>query len=67
MTAESASRRISVQKTARKKYENKQTSVGDIILSSKQAYSMVNSTTVCSYSEHGIVFHFANFASLCLY
>jgi len=48
MTAAS-SHRVAVQKSARKKYENVQTSVGDEIPSSKRAYSMVrNNTTVGS-------------------
>jgi hypothetical protein len=48
MTAAS-SHRVAVQKSARKKYENVRTSVGDEISSSKRAYSMVrNNTTVDS-------------------
>lgn len=48
MTAAS-SPRVAVQKSARKKYENVRTSVGDEIPSSKRAYSTVrNNTTVGS-------------------
>jgi len=44
-----SSHRVAVQKSARKKYEKVQTSVGDETPSSKRAYSMVrNSTTVGS-------------------
>jgi hypothetical protein len=68
MTAVSTSHRVALQKTTRKKNENVQTSVGEEIPSSKQAYTMVrNNITVGSYSEHRIVFHVTKFASLCLY
>jgi len=44
-----SSHRVAVQKSARKKYENVRTSVGDETPSFKRAYSMVrNNTTVDS-------------------
>lgn len=57
MTAASISRGITVRKTAKKKYENLQTSVGDEMPSNKHMYSMVrNTATVGRYSGRHICF-----------
>jgi hypothetical protein len=65
MTAASVSHGISVQKTARKKYENLQTPIGDEISSNKHEYSMVRNTTIVGrYSGHHIGFSCQRFWNL---